>query len=270
MIVTTRLKRAVKHLLLPVIRRLTRGLDARVEAIEHGWHHYLPSFLSAVSSVGAFGHELFDLRRNLEREIAVLRGEVEALARRIDGAGVTDGATPLRPWIASSEKIAEARRAGTRLNLDGGECPRAGFVNVGRQVLPTTDIVADPGDVPLDAASVMEIYSARLLDRVPQEELRRRLLPYWHSLLTPGGHFRAVVRDASATVAALAAGRCSFEEFRTALIEPSDGHFCGNLFTPDSLNRLLQDTGFVNIRVAPAGGDPSPPQLEVVAERPSR
>jgi hypothetical protein len=271
MAIRARAKRALRWVLDPLLQRMAAGMNARIAAIESGWNHYLPTFLSAVSSVGAFGHELFGIRRDLERQLAALRGEVAALSRRIDGlAGANPSPAPPTARIAAPAKVAAAQRTGLRLNLDG-RTARDGFVNVDRDALPGVDVIADPGDLPFDPASVAEIFAAGLLDRVAQEELRHRLLPFWHSLLIPGGKFRAVVRDAGAMAAALAAGKCSFDEFRVGLLEEGDdGCFRGNLFTPDSLSRLLAEAGFVNIETGPAAAANNPPaQFEISGERPS-
>ncbi len=80
---------------------------------------------------------------------------------------------------------------------------------------------------------------------------------------------RMTARDASTMLAALAEGKCSFDEFRAAWLDSGDG-YRGNLFTPDALTRLLRDAGFVNIAIAdpPAAGNPSP-EFQICAERPS-
>jgi hypothetical protein len=271
MAIRARLKRALKWLLAPILRRMTAGMNARIAAIESGWNHYLPTFLSAVSSVGAFGHELLGVRRDLERQIAVLRGEIEGLSRRIDdAAGARYSPAPAKARIAAPEKVAAAQRTGLKLNLGCGQNPREGFINVDRDPLPGVDVIADPGDLPFEPTSVAEIYSAKLLDRIPQRDLRDRLLPFWFSLLIPGGKFRAVARDAGTAVAALAAGKCSFDELRAGLLEQDDdGCFRGNLFTPDSLSRLLAEAGFVKIKTVPAArSDGRRADFEISAERP--
>ena len=70
-------------------------------------------------------------------------------------------------------------------------------------------------------------------------------------------------------LAAVAAGTRSFEEFRAALLEPGpDGSCRGNLFTPDSVSRLLADADFVKIEIARRvrPGDVCP-LVEISAER---
>lgn len=157
----------------------------------------------------------------------------------------------VEPKIISIKKVASARQAGLKLNLGCGHLPLEGYVNVDRRELPGVDVVADVGDLRFDEGSVREIFSAHLLEHFPEEMLRRRLIPTWRSLLAPEGIFRAIVPDGEAMLAGMAAGTYSFSHFRQVLFgaQEYDGDFHFNLFTPDSLCGLLEETGFTEIRV---------------------
>jgi len=271
MTMKARLKQALKPLIVPVIRRLTAGVHARIDALEAGWNRHVPTFLGAISSVGALGHEVRGTRQDLERQIAQLRSDIAALRLRLaGGADQSDAPRAAKPRILATEKVAAAKATALKLNLDGGLNPQPGFINIGSDADSGVDVIADPGDLPFERASVSEIDIGGLLDRIAQEELRHALLPFWLSLLAPGGKFRATVRDASAMIAALAAGTCSFEKFRAELLEQrADGFFRGNLFTPESISRLLNEAGFVNIATTPrTGSDTARALLETTAERP--
>jgi Methyltransferase domain len=80
-----------------------------------------------------------------------------------------------------------------RINLGCGHLPLADYANIDSRDLPGVDVVADIAELPFDAGSVQEIFSSHVLEHFAHEELRRRLLPYWVSLLRPGGEFRCVV-----------------------------------------------------------------------------
>jgi hypothetical protein len=86
-----RLPTPVKEPLKAFIRRAqaARGpvarLDDRLGALETGWNRHVPALLNAVSSVGAFGHELLRVRQDLERQIEDLRQSVERLSQAGDG-----------------------------------------------------------------------------------------------------------------------------------------------------------------------------------------
>jgi predicted SAM-dependent methyltransferase len=157
--------------------------------------------------------------------------------------------------VVAEEKVEAAKLSGLRLNLGCGHIPMSGYVNVDSRELPHVDIIAEAGDLPVQRGTVKEIFSAHLLEHFPQEELRRRLLPYWHNVLAPGGTFHAVVPDGEAMLSGIAAGTYAFVDFREVLFGGQDyaGDFHFNLFTPESLSSLLADAGFCNIRVLEKG-----------------
>jgi predicted SAM-dependent methyltransferase len=159
-----------------------------------------------------------------------------------------------------------------RLNIGCGHIPIEGYVNVDMRPLPGVDMVAGVDNLPVDPASVTEIFSAHLLEHFPEEQLRRQLLPYWWSLLEPGGRFRAVVPDSEAMVAAYAAGAIGFPELRRVIFgdQEYEGDFHFNAFTPQSLVEMLEKAGFVDVRVVETGrvnGDCL--EAEVEATRPA-
>ena len=80
-----------------------------------------------------------------------------------------------------------------RLNLGCGHIHLDGYANVDMRRLPGVDVVAPVDAVPVAPGTVAEIFSAHVLEHFPEEQLSRTLLPYWRSLLRPGGVFRAVV-----------------------------------------------------------------------------
>ena len=158
--------------------------------------------------------------------------------------------------ILAPEKIDKARATGVRLNLGCGHIPLDGYINIDQRELPGVDIVTDVGNLPFAEHSLSEIFSAHMLEHLPQERLRR-LLPYWCSLLCRNGTFRAVVPDGEAMLAGITAGSYSFENFREVLFgaQEYEGDFHFNLFTPDSLSNLLVEAGFKEVTV-PVNGRP--------------
>ena len=160
------------------------------------------------------------------------------------------------PRVIALDKLAAARAVGDlRLNLGCGHIPLPGYLNVDRRELPGVDIVAEIDNLPFEAGSVSEIHSAHLVEHFPLEAFRRRVLPYWHGLLKPGGVLRAVTPDAAAMIFASAQGTYPFDEFREVVFgaQDYDGDYHYNLFTPDTLRNLLAETGFSDIEV-PASG----------------
>jgi hypothetical protein len=102
--------------------------------------------------------------------------------------------------------------------------------------------------------------------------MRRQLLPYWRDLLRQGSTFRAITPDAAAMIAA--AGDPSsypFDDFREVLFGAQDyeGDYHYNLFTPESMRRLLEEAGFCDIEIPVSGRRNGKCfEFEIVAVRP--
>ncbi|WP_460910019.1 class I SAM-dependent methyltransferase [Paraburkholderia jirisanensis] len=125
------------------------------------------------------------------------------------------GSTPSgqsAPEIVAAEKFAAARQDGVvKPNLGCGHVPLDGYLNVDLRKLPGVDIVTHVDALPVRPGEAAEIMSAHLLEHFPQEQLMRELLPYWKSLLRPGGIFRAVVPDAEAMIAQFCTNRLTYD-----------------------------------------------------------
>jgi hypothetical protein len=133
--------------------------------------------------------------------------------------------------------------------------PLEGFVNVDMRELPGVDVIALLDDLPVHEGSVAEIFSSHVLEHFPKEELTRRLLPYWRSLLRPGGMFRAVVPDIAAMASGYSSGTIGFETFREVLYGGQeyngDTHYNG--FSAAHLSSLLVDAGFEEVAIIAEG-----------------
>jgi SAM-dependent methyltransferase len=324
--------------------------ESRLVALEGAWRQHVPAFLNAISSVGAFAHQMVrqaeqtkamlealearidqassqidnekaSIKATLEglevridqassqidNEKASIKATLEGLEARIDqasfridndvasiralwerlefmrreimfemahggGRAAQEAAPKAAARILDIGKVAAARAAGTlRLNLGCGHIALPDHLNVDARELPGVDVVADAGDLPFEPKSVEAITSAHLLEHFPQEELRRRLLPHWFSLLRPGGRFSAVTPDAAAMLAAAGAGTYAFEDFREVLFGAQDyvGDYHYNLLTPGSLQVLLEEAGFRDITVPVTGRQNGKCfEFEITARRP--
>jgi SAM-dependent methyltransferase len=204
------------------------------------------------------GHRVDDtLRFLLERVEFVRREMLFELRYGANGhPALPAQARVLEPRILATEKVKAARTTGTlRLNVGCGHIVKSDYINVDMRELPGIDVVAEAGALPFEPGTVDEIFSAHLVEHFPQEEMRRRLLPYWYRLLRPGGLLRAVTPDGEAMLAGLTQGSCSFEDFRMVVFGGQDyeGDFHYNLFTPESLSRLVEEAGFGTVRVPVRG-----------------
>lgn len=294
----TLLKRLVMPFWKPVRARTLEPLETRIATLESEAKRQALTISSAMSKIDALGQDVGGIKRKVEaqnQQLECLPRELEAHSTRqlssitdmweriefmrremlleVKYAGRTENFSPVNSKVVAHEKLAAARKSGLRLNLGCGHIPLTGYVNVDRRELPNVDIVAEAGDLPIERGTAQEIFSAHLLEHFPQEELRRRLLPYWYSLLISGGSFHAVVPDGEAMFGALAAGTYSFDDFREVLFGGQDyeGDFHFNLFTPESLSSLLTDAGFSNARVIEKGRRNGKCfEFEILAVKPER
>jgi hypothetical protein len=159
-----------------------------------------------------------------------------------------------------------------RLNIGAGHIAIDGFVNVDMRELPGIDVVAPIDALPFEPGSIAEIFSSHTVEHFPEQELRRRLIPYWVGMLKPGGTFRAIVPDLEAMSKAYANGEMTFEVLRSVVYGgqeyEGDFHFTG--FTPDSLAKLLVESGLEKPNVI-ASGRPNGDclEFEISATKPS-
>ena len=179
----------------------------------------------------------------------------------------------LEPRIQVPEKVAAARASGKLLlNIGCGHVVDPRYINVDMRDRPGVDVIADPGALPFEAASVDEISSRRFVEHFPQHDFEHRLLPHWRSLLKPGGRFRVVTPDGEAMLAAITQGSYSFGDFREFLFGRQN---CGedfrcNLFTPESLRQITQEAGFDQVEIPVRGRRNGQCfQFELIAHRPT-
>lgn len=160
-----------------------------------------------------------------------------------------DDYVKVRTEIVNPEKLAAALNERLRLNLGCGHIPLEGYLNVDRRALPGVDIIAEIDELPFQSGEVDEIFSAHVLEHFPQEQLRRKLLPYWVDLLKHGGVFRSVVPDAESMIKGYANGSFPYASLREVTFgaQDYDGDFHFNMFVAEQLEDLLIETGLTNV-----------------------
>lgn len=258
-------------------------LQRRVDALEE----HLPELLGLWSSAGGTQRRL---QRQLDERAASLEQHatsIDELWERIEfvrrevlyemrygDAARPDGSAAEEPEVrvVDADRVERLRAdGGLRLNLGCGHLPMDDYVNVDMRELPGVDVVAPIDQLPFDDASVTEIHSAHVLEHFPQEDLQRRLLPYWRDKLEPGGVFRATVPDGVSMLDGHARGEIPFEDLRSVLYggQEYEGDFHFTMFGAETLTALLADAGFTDIEVE-AEGRPNDIclELQVAARRP--
>jgi predicted SAM-dependent methyltransferase len=268
----SRLRRFGKRLFVPVARPILTRIDQRIEPLRQevdGLSKQVRLLTDTVSSQTAAVHETRSaLEDGMRNERARIEDEMEALRERLEftrnevmyevryggrgpgGAGTND---IVEPRIVAEERVQSSEEV--RLNLGCGHVPLDGFLNVDSRELDRVDIVADVHHLPYSPGTVARIHSAHLLEHFPLEELRRSLLPYWTSLLRPGGLLTAVVPDAEAMIAEFSAGRMTFEELRLVTFgqQEYDKDFHFNMFSRTSIQALLEQAGLEDVRIVASG-----------------
>lgn len=174
--------------------------------------------------------------------------------------------------IVNHELVQTQEREGNvRLNLGCGHIPLVGYINVDMRDLPGVDVVSLVDRVPFETDSVSEIRSSHLLEHFRADTVEKDLLPYWFGLLKPGGVLRSIVPDGAAMMRAYAAGEMCFEDIREVTYgsQEYEGNLHYNMFSSSTLADLLQQCGFVEIKVVcDARRNGLCLELEIAAEKP--
>lgn len=99
--------------------------------------------------------------RDLAARIEFVRREILFEMKFAGSRGGDKPTSPpqsLKPCVLSADKVAAAHRTGLRLNLGCGHIQLEGYLNVDMRGLPGIDIVAEVGNLPVEPATVQEVY----------------------------------------------------------------------------------------------------------------
>lgn len=243
----------------PALRRLYRtalGIDGANPATLGG-----PPGAVAISDIAAV---LADQRQGLEAAVARIEQRLEfvrielmyELQHRL-AAAAGPGAHKIERdgRVLNQAALDAAASSGFRLNIGCGHKPLEGWVNVDLRPLPGVDIAATADSIPLAAGSCAALTSAHLLEHFTQEDLMRRILPHWLTLLRSGGTLTAIVPDAGSMMRSWSRGDLDFDTLRLITYgqQEYDGDFHFTMFTPQSLGQMLQQAGFVEISTVAEG-----------------
>lgn len=244
-------------------RRLTE-VDVHLER----FRSTVPTLLDAVSTQHSAArelkrqeHALWESMASAENRVEQVEGRVESVRREVlfemrygaHDRGAVE--STIEPKVLDQAKL-DGMGGEVRLNLGCGAFAVEGFLNVDvREIEGVVDVVADLGHLPFDPISVAEIVSFHVLEHFPEEELARRLLPYWVGLLQPGGLFRAVVPDAETMMREWVEGNTSFEDLRVVTFgdQEYDGDFHFTMFSVGSLTALLEHAGLEDVAFVATG-----------------
>lgn len=265
------LKNIVKLALRPIARPVLTRIDGRIQPVRDdidALTKQVSALQDATSAHEVASQEIRRAQDRLEAQITHdrtrLLGELDAIRGRIEftrqelmyemryGASGPGGvaAAAAEPRVVAHDRVAAAE-GDMRINLGCGHIPLPDFINVDGRDLDHVDVIADVHNLPFPRSSLAQVYSAHLLEHFPLEELSRSLLPYWCSLLRPGGLLTAIVPDTEAMLSEFTAGRISFEELRLVTFgqQEYDKDFHFNMFSRESICELLRQTGLQDVRI---------------------
>ena len=212
----------------------------------------------------------------LEQIIDVIGRKLELLAldvRELGGAEseAEQAIEPRIPDRAAYELKLARMNGGLRVNLGSGEKPLEGYLNVDRREAEGAEVVADIRDLPFEPGSISELASHHLVEHFREHQLATRILPYWRSLLQPGGTIRIVCPNWEVMLERVGEGTMPYSDFKSVTFGAQDyagdDHFA--MYTPTSLSRILTEAGFTDVEVIVADRQNGLcPEMELVARVP--
>jgi SAM-dependent methyltransferase len=259
------------------LQNQVRDLQTKLDSIQHQIWEIPPRFDTMQHQIWEISPRFDAMQHQIWETQAQLRGMVDGFAyvpkrlefvrselmfemrygasSRLPGSHPAAQSESVTIEILSPEKLERHRVQGLRLNLGCGHIALPDYLNVDSRALPGVDIVADVSSVPFATSEVSEIFSSHVLEHFPQEQLRRQLLPYWASLLKPGGVFVAIVPDADAMIQDYAKGDYLYNNLREVFFgaQDYDGDFHFNMFIPDQMKELFLEAGLSNFEVTVRG-----------------
>ncbi len=246
-------------------RQLSEAADKLAEHANRLAEHAnrLAEHANTLAAINEKVPDLENLARSVPVALRALTSRVEFVRRELmfemhygdRSKQLAGGPLVIQARIISNEKVEAARKNALKLNLGCGHIPLSDYINIDRRNLSGVDVIADVAALPFEKGEVDEIFSAHVLEHFPQEQLRRELLPYWKSLLKPGGVFRAVVPDAEFMIEEYCNNKYPYAHLREVTFgsQDYDGDFHFNMFSRGQLSELLMEAGFFDVRFEAEG-----------------
>ena len=186
-----------------------------------------------------------------------------------------EGAAGVAHYVADPEAyrdLCATMKDGLLVNLGCGPKVVPGYINVDARPLSGVAVVADVRDLPFPPESVAELFSAHLVEHFHRYEFVHRILPYWRTLIRPGGRLRIVCPNWQAAMDWYRSGKMGLELLHDITFgsQEYDGNDHLAMYTPATLPPLLEQAGFVACVVTVEDRDNDGcPEMEVVTHRPS-
>jgi hypothetical protein len=229
-----------------LVRRLLKPFLAHQAWIDRMIVERLTDLTEAVRQTGAAMEGLREeIHEDLEYQENRLRTAVQSGHRRV--GMMTSGSTANRLRVADRTDAVEIPE-GARLFLGDTFMPRPGYLRIASHDA-NADVPAPLDAIPARTGSVAEVVVANVLEDYSVADVAQTLLPHWASLLRPGGKLTLIADDLGAATDQLRDGRIDSESFISTLFGEG-GRARRSAFTPETLRRLAEEAGLVQIRVS--------------------
>jgi hypothetical protein len=232
------IKALVKRVLRPHLTRQVQ-IDRRIAE----------RLLDLSEAVMQAGSALQGLREEMRDDLEYQENRLRAAVFRGHRGlyGMSPGATAHGLRVAIAPDSIELPE-GARLLLGDNAVPRPGYLRVAPGD-PAADVSAPLDAIPARAGTVAEVVVANVLEDYSAAEVRHILLPHWIALLRPGGWLTLIADDFGAAVDRLRDGQIDSESFAEALFGDG-GRARRSAFTPETLRRLAEEAGLIQVRIA--------------------
>ena len=169
-----------------------------------------------------------------------------------------------------NEKIKKMPK-GIRINVGCGRVTYDDYINVDLRPLTNVDVVAKADDLPFKKDSIGELYSAHLVEHIPDEHMKDYVMPYWYSLIKPGGIIRVVCPNWIAIIDRFKKGEIEYSFFRELTFGSQEyqENVHRTMYTVESIKTLLKSCGFKDIEVIAEDRDNGGcPEMEIKGVKP--
>lgn len=230
------MKRALQRVLRPYARHQDTVNQLMVERLAE-LHEELAGLKAGLDDLRA------DLTDDAERRDDALRAELGRAIRRPGHAA--RGRTPAAdPADAPSPPVG----AGARLVLGRLPARRPGYIHIDPDFGGGADLCRPLDDLPVTPGTVAEVVVANALEHYPAADVRERLLPYWASLLRPGGRLTIIADDVEAAAERLRDGQIDADEFADLLLGEG-GRARRSAYSPRRLAQYVAEAGLTDVAV---------------------
>ncbi|MBF2067134.1 MAG: glycosyltransferase [Calothrix sp. C42_A2020_038] len=138
-----------------------------------------------------------------------------------------------------------------RVNLGCGHVIIPDYINVDQREMPGVDVVADIKNLPFEEKTISEILISHVVEHFTEFEIKHHILPYWYKLLKDNGKMVVICPDAKSMILEYTKGNYSWEQLRKVTFGGQDygGNYHYNMFTSESLSKILLECGFKDVNV---------------------